>query len=59
VCDQIIMSEEVFKDLIDQINTLKKSNAIANQQQSKINSKLDRIIDLLKDKKNRERERRY
>jgi hypothetical protein len=53
------MSEEIFQDLIDQINTLKKSNAITNQNQSKINLKLDRIIDLLKDKKVRDRERRY
>jgi hypothetical protein len=54
-----LSSEEVFKDLIDQINTLKKSNAILYQRQDRIETKLDKIIDFLIDRKVRERERSY
>ena len=54
-----LSSEKVFKDLINQINTLKKSNAISYQRQDRIETKLDRIIDFLKDRKVRERERPY
>ena len=54
-----LSSGEVFKDLIDQINSLKKSNAISYQKQDRIETKLDRIIDFLKDRKVRERERPY
>jgi hypothetical protein len=54
------MSEEIiFKNLIDQINTLKRSNAISNQNQSRLEAKINWIIALLKDKKDRERERPY
>ena len=54
-----LSSEEVLKDLIDQINTLKKSNAISYQRQDCIETKLDRIIEFLKNRKVRERKRPY
>jgi hypothetical protein len=52
-------TEEIFRDLIDQINTLKKSNAISNQNQIRLEAKINWIIALLKDKKDREREKGY
>jgi hypothetical protein len=54
-----LSAEEVFEDLIDQINTLKKSNAVSYQRQARIETKLDKIIDFLIDRKFRERERPY
>jgi hypothetical protein len=52
-------SEEIFKDLLDRDNTLQKSDAILKQNQSRIESKLNWIISILKDKKVKERERPY
>jgi hypothetical protein len=52
-------SEEIVKDLIDRIDTLKRSSAISNQNQSRLEAKINRILDLLKDKKDRDRERRF
>jgi hypothetical protein len=51
--------EIIFKNLIDRIDTLQRSNAITNQNQSRLEAKINWIIALLKDKKDRERERGY
>jgi ribosome assembly protein YihI (activator of Der GTPase) len=50
---------EVFNDLLDRINALQKSNTVSHQKQTQIESQLDKIISLLKDKRVRERERGY
>jgi hypothetical protein len=51
--------EKIVQDLIEQINTLKKFNAITNQKQDRIETKVDRILDYIKDKRNLDRERRF
>lgn len=50
------MSSEEILDLIDRIDTLKKSDAISKQNQYRLEKKIDKIMDFLKDKKVRERE---
>jgi hypothetical protein len=50
-------SEEIFKDLLDRVNTLQKSTALSRQNQSRLENKIDKILDFLKDKKKIERER--
>jgi hypothetical protein len=52
-------TEEIVKDLIDRVDTLKKSDALSKQNQYRIEKKIDKIFALLKDKKDRDRERRF
>lgn len=47
----------MIEELMDQIITLKKYNAWSSQRQTRIETKINKIIDLLIDKKVRDRER--